>query len=236
MNKILVIDDDITINELVKINLELNGYKVFSAINGDDGFALAKQELPDLIILDVMMPNVDGFTVAKRIRENTLTEDTPILMLTALSQLSDKVKGFDIGVDDYLVKPFEIEELLVRVRALLKRTNSIPKSLTTKEILTIGDFTLIPEEYKVKIKDNVTVLTSIEFEIFNLLVQNYGTMVSPKKILTDVWGYDEDDDIVETIRVHIKHIRSKIDKIAEGKKYIKTTYRGGYTLYPDGIV
>ncbi len=235
MNKILVIDDDITINELVKINLELNGYKVFSAINGDDGFALAKQELPDLIILDVMMPNVDGFTVAKRIRENTLIEDTPILMLTALSQLSDKVKGFDIGVDDYLVKPFEIEELLVRVRALLKRTNSIPKSLTIKEILTIGDFTLIPEEYKVKIKDNVTVLTSIEFEIFNLLVQNYGTMVSPKKILTDVWGYDEDDDIVETIRVHIKHIRSKIDKIAEGKKYIKTTYRGGYTLYPDGI-
>ena len=118
----------------------------------------------------------------------------------------------------------------------MKRTNSIPKSLTIKEILTIGDFTLIPEEYKVKIKDNVTVLTSIEFEIFNLLVQNYGTMVSPKKILTDVWGYDEDDDIVETIRVHIKHIRSKIDKIAEGKKYIKTTYRGGYTLYPDGIV
>jgi len=96
-------------------------------------------------------------------------------------------------------------------------------------------YTLIPEEYKVKIKENTTILTSIEFEIFNLLVQNYGIMVSPKKILTDVWGYDEDDDIVETIRVHIKHIRSKIEKISKGKKYIKTTYRGGYTLYPEGI-
>ncbi len=236
MNKILVIDDDITINELVKINLELRGYTVISADNGEDGFALAKQEQPNLIILDVMMPKVDGFTVAKRIRENLSTSETPILMLTALSQLTDKVKGFDIGVDDYLVKPFEIEELIVRVRALLKRTNSIPKSLTTKDILTIGDITLIPEEYKVKIKDKDTILTSIEFDIFNLLVQNYGTMVSPKKILTDVWGYDENDDIVETIRVHIKHIRTKIDKISDDKKYIKTTYRGGYTLYPDGIL
>lgn len=235
MNKILVIDDDITINELVKVNLELRGYTVFSAENGEDGFALAKQELPDLIILDVMMPKVDGFTVAKRIRENYSTADTPILMLTALSQLTDKVKGFDIGVDDYLVKPFEIDELLVRVRALLKRTNALPKSLTTKDILTVGDITLIPEEYKVKIKEKTTILTSIEFDIFNLLVQNYGSMVSPKKILTDVWGYDEGDDIVETIRVHIKHIRTKIDKISDEKKYIKTTYRGGYTLYPNGI-
>ncbi len=235
MNKILVIDDDITINELVKVNLELRGYTVFSAENGEDGFALAKQELPDLIILDVMMPKVDGFTVAKRIRENYSTTDTPILMLTALSQITDKVKGFDIGVDDYLVKPFEVDELLVRVRALLKRTNALPKSLTTKDVLTVGDITLIPEEYKVKIKEKTTVLTSIEFDIFNLLVQNYGLMVSPKKILIDVWGYDEGDDIVETIRVHIKHIRTKIDKISDNKKYIKTTYRGGYTLYPDGI-
>ena len=235
MNKILVIDDDITINELVKINLELRGFNVISAENGADGFALVKQEQPDLIILDVMMPEIDGFTVAKRIRENASTSETPILMLTALSQLTDKVKGFDIGVDDYLVKPFEIEELFVRVRALLKRTNLIPKSLGAKDILNVGDITLIPEEYKVKIKEESTILTSIEFEILNLLVQNYGTMVSPKKILTDVWGYDEDDDIVETIRVHIKHIRSKIEKISNGKKYIKTTYRGGYTLYPNGV-
>lgn len=234
MNKILVIDDDITINELVRINLELQGYNVYTAENGTVGFALAKQEQPDLIVLDVMMPEVDGFTVAKRIRECKQIADTPILMLTALSQLNDKVKGFDIGVDDYLVKPFEIEELKVRVRALLKRTNAIPKSLATKEVLTIGDITLLPEEYGVKIKNKVATLTPIEFEIINLLMQNYGTMVSSGKLLKDIWGYNENDDI-ETIRVHIRHIRSKIDKISEGKKYIKTTYGGGYTLFPESI-
>ena len=121
MNKILVIDDDIAINELIKVNLELNGYNVLQAYDGTTGFAIAKQELPDLIILDVMMPEVDGYTVAQRIRQNPTTEETPILMLTALSQLNDKVKGFNIGVDDYLVKPFEMEELQVRVKALLNR-------------------------------------------------------------------------------------------------------------------
>ena len=234
MNKILVIDDDETINELVKINLELSGYKVLSALDGTTGFALAKQEKPDVIVLDVMMPEVDGFTVAKRIRECNDISDTPILMLTALSQLNDKVKGFDIGVDDYLVKPFEIEELKVRVRALLKRSNAIPKSIATKELLTVGDITLMPEEYGVKVKDKTAILTPIEFEIFNLLLQNYGNMVSSKKLLKEIWGYSEDDDI-ETIRVHIRHIRSKIDKISNGKQYIKTTYGGGYTLFPDGI-
>ena len=233
MNKILVIDDDETINELVKINLELSGYDVLSATDGTTGFALAKQEKPDVVVLDVMMPEVDGFTVAKRIRECPEISDTPILMLTALSQLNDKVKGFDIGVDDYLVKPFEIEELKVRVRALLKRTNAIPKSIATKEIFTVGDITLLPEQYGVKIKDKIAVLTPIEFEIFNLLVQNYGTMVSSSKILKEIWGYEDDD--IETIRVHIRHIRGKIDKISGNKKYIKTTYGGGYTLLPEGI-
>lgn len=234
MNKILVIDDDITINELVKINLELQGYTVYTAENGITGFALAKQEQPDLIILDVMMPEIDGFTVAKRIRECPQIQDTPILMLTALSQLDSKIKGFDIGVDDYLVKPFELEELKVRVRALLKRISAIPKSLATKEVLTVGDITLLPEEYGVKIKEKTATLTPIEFEIFNLLVQNYGTMVSSKRLLKDIWGYNEDDDI-ETIRVHIRHIRSKIEKISDGKKYVKTTYGGGYTLFPNGL-
>ena len=142
MNKILVIDDDEAINELLKINLELFGYPVITAKNGIEGFALVKQELPDLVILDVMMPEVDGFTVAKRIRENPETKNIPILMLTALSMVQDKVKGFDIGVDEYLVKPFEMEELRVRVRALLKRADAIPESLATKEILTVVDFQL----------------------------------------------------------------------------------------------
>jgi len=228
-NKILVIDDDTSINELIKVNLELGGYKAIQAYDGIKGFALAKQELPSLIILDVMMPEVDGFTVAKRVRENPSTKDVPIIMLTALSQLNDKANGFNIGVDDYLVKPFEIEELLMRVKALLKRTHQIPISASVKDLQTLGEITLLPEQYSVRIGDNQAKLTPIEFDIFNLLFQNHGNMVSSAKLLKDIWGYSPDDDI-ETIRVHIRHLRSKIDKISNGKKYIETIYGGGYKL------
>ncbi len=228
-NKILVVDDDNAINELIKVNLELCGYKVVQAYEGTTGFALCKQEIPSLVILDVMMPEVDGFTVAQRIRKNETTKNIPILMLTALSQLNDKVNGFNIGVDDYLVKPFEMEELQVRVRALLKRTGQIPESIATRELLTLGEITLLPETYSVKINDKIAKLTPIEFDIFNLLFQNHGNMVSSAQLLKDIWGYAPDDDI-ETIRVHIRHLRSKLDKISNGKKYIETIYGGGYKL------
>lgn len=229
MNKILVIDDDSAINELIKVNLELQGYTVIQANDGITGFALCKQELPSLVILDVMMPEVDGFTVAQRIRKNDATANIPILMLTALSQINDKVNGFNIGVDDYLVKPFEMEELQVRVRALLKRTRQIPQSASTRELQTLGEITLLPETYSVKIGDKTAKLTPIEFDIFNLLFQNHGNMVSSAQLLKDIWGYSPDDDI-ETIRVHIRHLRTKIDKISNGKKYIETIYGGGYKL------
>ena len=227
MSKILVIDDDSAINELIKVNLELEGHTVIQAYEGITGFALCKQELPSLVVLDVMMPEVDGFTVAQRIRKNESTKDIPILMLTALSQLNDKVNGFNIGVDDYLVKPFEMDELKVRVRALLKRTNQIPKSASTRELLTLGEVTLLPETYSVKMNDKIAKLTPIEFDILNVLFQNHGNMVSSAQLLKDVWGYSPDDDI-ETIRVHIRHLRTKLDKIADGKKYISTIYGGGY--------
>jgi len=227
--KILVVDDDTSINELIKVNLELSGYTVFQAMDGIEGFALAKQELPNAIILDCMMPDVDGFTVAQRIRQNEDTKDIPIIMLTALSQLKDKITGFNIGVDDYLCKPFEMEELQVRLRAILKRTKQIPESMTSRELLSLGEITLLPESYSVKIGDSIAKLTPIEFDIFNLLFQNHGNMVSSSKLLQDVWGYSPSDDI-ETIRVHIRHLRSKIDKISNGKKYIETIYGGGYKL------
>ncbi len=229
MTKILVIDDDTAINELIKINLQLQGYDVIQAYNGTEGFALAKQEEPSLIVLDVMMPEVDGFTVAQRIRQCAEISDTPIIMLTALGELNDKVNGFNIGVDDYLTKPFEIDELIVRVRALLKRTKQIPKSSAVRDLLTYKEITLIPESYSVQINDKVQKLTPIEFDIFNLLFQNHGNMVSGARLLKEVWGYDPDDN-VETIRVHIRHLRSKIDKISGGKKYIETIYGGGYKL------
>lgn len=229
MAKILVVDDDIAINELIKVNLKLSGYEVIQAFDGVEGFALAKQELPNLVVLDVMMPNVDGYTVAQRIRQCENTKNMPILMLTALGTIDDKGKGFDIGIDDYLVKPFDIEELKMRVKAILKRSNQLPESLATKELLVYKNITLLPETYSVKIDDNIAKLTPIEFDIFNILFQNHGNMIPSSKLLKDVWGYSPDDD-VETIRVHIRHLRAKIDKISNGKKYIETIYGGGYKL------
>lgn len=232
MSKILIVDDDTAILELIKVNLELLGHEAITASDGVKGFALARQELPDLIILDVMMPDVDGFTVANRIRNNPSTKDIPILMLTALSMIQDKTKGFDAGVDDYLVKPFDLDELKLRVRALLRRVNAIPESLGKGEILTVGDMTLLPENLSVKIKDKTAKLTPIEYEILSMLMQNHGNAVTASVLLKDIWGYSPDDDI-ETIRVHIRHLRTKLQKISPDKKYIETIYGGGYRLVTD---
>lgn len=234
MSKILIIDDDMAISELIKINLELMGHQAIACLDGIKGFAVAQQELPDLIILDVMMPQVDGFTVAQRIRHNESTKDIPILMLTALDMIKDKAKGFGAGVDDYLVKPFDIEELKMRVKALLRRTNSIPESLKAPEILAVGDLILMPENLVARINEKDVKLTPIEFEILHSLIQKHGQAVAAGNILKEVWGYNPSDDI-ETIRVHIRHLRTKMEKANPDKKYIETIYGGGYKLIPDGI-
>ena len=235
MNKILIIDDDSAICELIKVNLELMGYECLYSTNPIQGFALVKQEMPNLVILDVMMGKVNGYEVAQKIRQTEGISKTPIIMLTALGELNNKLEGFNSGVDDYLVKPFEIEELKARVLALLNRSGAEMPSLRVKEVLSKGDITLIPESYSVQILDKQTSLTPIEFDILNVLMQHEGSMVSTKTLLKEVWGYDEGDDI-DTIRVHITHLRSKIDKISSKKnKYIKTIYGGGYRLLADGV-
>jgi len=233
LSKILLIDDDPSIVELLKINLELLGHQVITAEDGVKGFALARQEVPELIVLDVMMPDVDGFTVAQRIRQNESTKNIPILMLTALGMLKDKVQGFDSGVDDYLIKPFELVELKARVRALLRRSGALPESMTSSEILNSGDITLIPENLTVKLIDKEVKLTPIEFEIIHTLMQKHGQAVSSGTLLKEVWGYSPEDDI-ETIRVHIRHLRAKLEK-AGSKKYVETIYGGGYRLIPEGL-
>jgi two-component system, OmpR family, response regulator RpaA len=233
MATIVIVDDDPSILELVKVNLELQGHTVHSAPDGETGYALVQQHQPEMVVLDVMMPGVDGYTVCQRIRKNEAIANTPVLMLTALGVVEDKVKGFDAGADDYLVKPFEIPELMVRVRALLRRFTPNAGSMTP-EVLSIGDITLIPENLEVKIKDAKAKLTPTEFEILNCLVQNHGQAISLGKLLQDVWGYSPDDD-VETIRVHVRHLRSKLEKVSPTKKYIETIYGGGYRLLPEGL-
>ena len=232
MARILVIDDDQAIAELIKVNLDLLGHQVSTANDGMKGLALAQQNRPDLIVLDVMMPDLDGFTVCQRLRQNAATAGIPVLMLTALGMTKDKVKGFDSGADDYLTKPFEIPELQVRVRALLRRAGSVPQSASLPEILTAGEITLVPENLQAKVKERVVKLTPTEFEILHCLMQHHGQTVSTGKLLEEVWGYSPDDD-VDTIRVHIRHLRTRLE--SGDRKYIRTVYGGGYQLVPEGF-
>ncbi len=232
MSRKLLIDDYQAIADLVKVNLELLGHHVTTCPDGIKGLALSQQNRPDLIVLDVMMPDLDGFTVCQRLRQNPQTQTIPVLMLTALGMTRDKVTGFDSGADDYLVKPFEIPELQVRVRALLRRSGSVPESASLPEILTAGEITLIPENLQAKVKERIVKLTPTEFEILHCLMQHHGQTVSTGKLLEEVWGYSPDDD-VDTIRVHIRHLRTRLE--TSDRKYIKTVYGGGYQLIPEGF-
>jgi len=227
--RILVIDDDPAIAELVAINLEMAGYDVTQATDGMKGQALAVQLVPDLVMLDLMLPKVDGFTICQRLRRDERTADIPVLMLTALSQTQDKVEGFNAGADDYLTKPFELEEMLARVRALLRRTDRIPQAAKHTEILSYGPLTLVPERFEVLWLEKVIRLTRLEFELLHCLLQRHGQTVSPSEILQEVWGYDPNDDI-ETIRVHVRHLRTKLEPDPRHPKYIKTVYGAGYCL------
>ena len=236
MPRILVIDDDPAISELVAVNLEMAGYDVSQAEDGIKGQALALQLLPDLIMLDLMLPKVDGFTVCQRLRRNDRTAEIPVLMLTALSQTQDKVEGFNAGADDYLTKPFEVEEMLARIRALLRRTDRIPQAAKHSEILNYSALTLVPERFEAIWFNETVKLTHLEFELLHCLLQRHGQTVSPSDILKEVWGYDPNDDI-ETIRVHIRHLRTKLEPDPRHPRYIKTIYGAGYCLeLPGGEV
>jgi two-component system response regulator RpaA len=227
--RILVIDDDPAILELVAINLEMAGYDVYKADDGIKGQALALQLIPELILLDLMLPQVDGFTICQRLRRDLRTKDIPILMLTALGRTNDKVEGFNSGADDYLTKPFEVEELLARVRALLRRTDRVPQAARHSEILSHGPLTLIPERFEGIWFGKPVKLTHLEFELLHCLLQRHGQTVSPSEILREVWGYDPNDDI-ETIRVHVRHLRTKLEPDPRHPRYIKTVYGAGYCL------
>jgi len=227
--RVLVIEDDSAISELLAMNLEAAGYEVSCSADGIKGQALAVQLLPDLIMLDLMLPQVDGFTICQRLRRDERTVNIPVLMLTGLSQTNSKVEGFNAGADDYLTKPFEVEEMLVRVRALLRRTDRIPQAAKHIEILSYGPLTLVPERLEVVWFNQIVKLTHLEFELLHCLLQRHGQTVSPSKILREVWGYDPNDDI-ETIRVHIRHLRTKLEPDARHPRYIKTVYGAGYCL------
>jgi len=228
--KIFIIEDEASIVQLVQHNLEKEGFVVSSSLNGNEGLKELKKFEPNLLLLDWMLPDLSGIDICKNIRRDSNFKSLPIIMLTAKGEEEDKIKGLESGVDDYITKPFDLEELHVRIKALLRRTNRAQlNSSNQQEILNYGPLTLVPERFEAIWFESPVRLTHLEFELLHCLLQRHGQTVSPALILKEVWGYEPDDDI-ETIRVHIRHLRTKLEPDPRKPIYIKTVYGAGYCL------
>lgn len=227
--KILLVDDDPQIMDWLSLDLKLSGFSIDTATDGAQGLQKAMQNSYDLLILDVMMPKMDGFEVVKNLRRFQNTKDTPIILLTAKGTIEDKMIGFNSGADDYLVKPFDIQELLMRIRALLRRSKK--EVSQSDEILEAGDIKLYTDSLEVKIKDEIKKLTPTEFELLYCLMQHMNKAVSLPTLLNEVWGYDADED-VRMVRVHMGGLRQKVEENTRHPKYILTVTNVGYKLVP----
>jgi len=221
--KILVVEDEHRIANTIKKGLEQERYAVDVAYDGTKGYDLASSEPYDLILLDLMLPGMDGLTICKELRKNGI--HTPILMLTAKGQIQDKVTGLDSGADDYVSKPFSFEELLARIRALTRRPKEISQST-----LKVLDLTLDPVQFSVKRSTVPITLTSREFSMLEYLMRNSKKILTKDDIIAHVWNY-EADILPNTVEVYIKKLRNKIDMPFTGKKPLIQTVRGfGYKI------
>lgn len=222
--KILIVEDEQKIARFLELELKYEGYNVDIANNGRDGLEKGKSKDVDLIVLDLMLPGLSGIEVCRRLRQ---TSEIPIIMLTAKDDISDKIMGLDIGADDYMTKPFAVEELLARIRVLLKR-KYVTKNKSEGNVINIEKLSLYKENYKVTYDGEIIDLTKKEFELLQFLMENKNLVLSREKILDKVWGYDYFGD-TNVIDVYIRYLRSKIDQ-----KYninlIETVRGVGYTI------
>lgn len=221
--QVLVVDDEWNMRNLLRIYLAKNGFDVTEATNGYEALTLFNERSFDLIILDLMMPDVDGWEVCAKIREK---KDTPIIMLTARNETKDKVKGLQIGADDYLVKPFEPEELIARVFALLRRAN-ISEPTTVRKTITHNDMSISPEERQVLVKSEPVEFTPKEFDLLLLLAEQPGRVYNRDLLLENIWGHDYFGDI-RTVDTHVKNIREKVRKAGLSYNPIQTVWGVGY--------
>lgn len=219
--KILIIEDEHLIATSLKKGLEQEHYTVDIAFDGLEGYDLAASGEYDIILLDLMLPGLDGISICQKLRSENI--HTPILMLTAKSQLDDKVKGFDVGADDYLTKPFAFEELLARIRALSRRPQQ-----TTNKVLTISDLTIDTTSYQVKRGSKEIRLSSKEYSLLECLVRHAGQILNKDQIIQYVWSY-ESDILPNTVEVYIRNLRQKIDQPFK-KKLIQTIRGFGYKI------
>jgi len=222
--KILVVDDEKTLVKGIKFNLENEGYQVDAAYDGLEAIELARSGSYDLIILDVMMPELDGLEACMRIREFSIV---PIIILTARSEDMDKIIGFEYGADDYITKPFNIIELKARVRALLRRSALV--SSATGTVLSAGNITIDTEKRIAKKGDEPVELTVKEFDVFELLAKNPGRVFGRESLLNIVWGYEYQGDI-RTVDVHIRRLREKLEENPAEPEHIMTKWGVGYYI------
>jgi DNA-binding response OmpR family regulator len=222
MAKILIIEDEEAILMALEDNLKMDGYKIESAKDGEKGFSMAKESNYDLIILDIMLPRMDGFEVCKQLRQAGIT--TPILMLTAKSQEIDKVLGLELGADDYVTKPFSPRELLARVKALLRRSEQVQGGV---DKATFGDVEVDFKKYEIKKGGQPVFLTALEFSLLHFLVQNKGQVVSRDTILDEVWGRDVYIQ-PRTVDKHIAELRKKIEDNPSSPEHIIGVRGVGY--------
>ena len=230
-NKILIVDDEKPITDIIKYNLEKEGYETAIAFDGEAALEQVQEETPDLIILDLMLPKIDGLEVARQVRK---TKDTPIIMLTAKDSELDKVLGLEMGADDYVTKPFSNRELVARVKANLRRqkVNVDNNNTETNSNIEVGDLKILPEAYTVTKNNKEIELTHREFELLYYLAQHLGEVMTRENLLQTVWGYDYFGD-VRTVDVTVRRLREKIETDPSKPEYLITRRGVGYYLKSD---
>ena len=232
MKKILIIDDEKPISDIIKFNLNKEGYETITAFDGREALKKFEEESPDLIILDLMLPELDGLEVAKEVRK---TSHIPIIMLSAKDSEFDKVIGLEIGADDYVTKPFSNRELLARVKAHLRRTENIESAVaeenasTTGSEIVIGDLEILPDAFVAQKRGEDIELTHREFELLHHLATHMGQVMTREYLLETVWGYDYFGD-VRTVDVTILRLREKIEDTPSRPEYILTRRGVGYYM------
>lgn len=231
MKKVLVVDDEQSIVTLLQYNLQQSGYEVITAMDGEEGKNLAISENPDLIILDLMLPKLDGIDVCKQLRQQKVS--TPILMLTAKDEEFDKVLGLELGADDYMTKPFSPREVIARVKAILRRVQVQPimpgQLPADTEYIKISSLKIFPEHYEAYFDEELLELTPKEFELLLYLAKHKGRVLTRDQLLSAVWNYDFAGD-TRIVDVHISHLREKIEQDSKKPTFIKTIRGLGYKM------
>jgi len=225
MATILVVDDEEPIQELLRFNLEKEGYKVLIASDGAEALRILEEKNPELVVLDIMLPGMSGLAVLDRLRKNPKFVDLPVIMLTAKGEEIDKVLGLEIGADDYITKPFSPRELVARIRARLRRVAPAEKN---NEIIW-HDLHIDLQRFKVTVRGEYIELTPKEFELLRVLATHPGKVYTRDQLLERIWGYDYAGD-TRTVDVHVRHLRQKIEKDPSNPEYIETLRGIGYRM------